>query len=69
MNSRIQVTDIKGKEDLSIIISPSNNIESVCFNDLFSPGSEIEFKAVANANGDIIIQRKSSIVSDDIEAK
>lgn len=63
MNFNITKSSVKGKEVITLTLSPSDNLERVFFNELFPAGSEIEFKPVANSKEEIIICKKGTFVT------
>jgi len=56
MNNKLSKSNIKGREEILLTISPSDNLEREFFNALFS-GADVEFTKVANSE-DIVVSKK-----------
>lgn len=59
MNFELKKINQKGKEEICLIISPSDNLETEFFNTLFTK-SEVVFHTVPNTD-QIIIKKKENI--------
>lgn len=69
MNSKLTKSNIKGKEDVVISISPSDNLEREFFNALFS-GDVIFQKVAGSPMEEILIIKKDdskTIIIDDLK--
>lgn len=56
MNANLSKTTIKGKETITLTISPSDNLERAFFNELFR--SEVSVTVIPNTD-EMLIQRKN----------
>lgn len=60
MNYQFVKGNTKGKEQMSLSISPSDNLEREFFNTLFAQGSEVEFKTIANKEEVLICKKEEN---------
>jgi len=55
MNTQLKISNVKGKNEISLTITPAGNLERTFFQELFS--GEVEVKTIPNTD-DIVITRK-----------